>query len=182
MFPTRLYREKLQGNCDILRGAIKRREMWKCNPDTHHILACNKLDIFVDRHNNGVIKFSQALRWAGFQIHAVEPLLGNYVPDAGQKRLDIIAKRGMQQFGIDFTFISTDLAAAEQAKRIKCHVECGSMRLPFYPVAISITGAAGPDTINLLDWLVDQLLVINNTDSHQLETNERKPWVVVLIE
>ena len=78
-------------------------------------------------------------------------MVGDFVPDAGQKRFDILAKRGHEQFAMDFTCSIRDLTLVEQDKRTKYQGHCDAMQIRFQPFAISPAASTGPDTKNFLD-------------------------------
>lgn len=134
----------------------------RVNPQPNHLLNCKKLSIFSCRHELGLKCIGHLLHKIGFQIRYEMPL-SEMIPGAGQLRLDILARRGNQMMGLDFTQTTAHtLASKETEKRNKYGSLVESLEIPFHPIAISSTGSVGPLTSVWLDWLIGQLITCDH--------------------
>jgi hypothetical protein len=133
------------------------------NPTIAHLVSCKTLSIFHERHSRAIAETTKALRWAGWTVSATEPLLSNHVPNAANKRLDIIAEKGHRQIGIDFQCTSqNNLTQNEAHKTEKYRTECQAMNIDFQPVIIHTSGAAGPSTSVFLEAICNQIRTSNH--------------------
>jgi len=133
------------------------------NPTISHLVCCKALSIFHERHNRAIAETTKALRWAGWSITATEPLLSDHVPNAANKRLDIVASKGHRNIGIDFQCTGqTTLSNNEAHKSEKYRTECQAMDLDFQPIIIHTSGAAGPRTAVFLEAICNQIRTSNH--------------------
>ena len=95
------------------------------------MLSCTKMGFFHHRH-------VQTISYANFVVR--EPMLSEFVPNAGQLRLDILVRRGTQAYALDITHTAGSADVAEETKRSKYSSLCNAMGLPFHPVAFSLAG------------------------------------------
>jgi hypothetical protein len=107
--------------------------------DHTHVLSCPKLGVFHHRHSMTVQTIGQMLRDANFVVR-YEPMLSDFVPNTGQLRPDILARRGTQAYALDVTHSAGSADAAEEMKRSKYSSFCNAMGVPFHPVAFSLAG------------------------------------------
>jgi hypothetical protein len=130
------------------------------NPTLAHLVSCKTLSIFHERHSRAIAETTKALRWAGWTVSATEPLLSNHVPNAANKRLDIIAEKGHRQIGIDFQCTSQNhLTQNEAYKTEKYRTECQAtwkFGLPAHH-HIHTSDAAGPSTSVFLEAICYQI-------------------------